>query len=173
MPKATIMTIIRAATLADLAPLHALIERAYRGDTARLGWTNEAHLLSGARTTAQALAGQLADPDTTILVHADMLACVQVTDLRQHRAYLGQLAVDPASQAQGLGRTMLDAAQTYAQQRLGATTMEMSVIDVRHELLAWYARRGYRPTGEARPMPVDAGPSTVPITLLVLERPLP
>jgi hypothetical protein len=31
--------------------------------------------------------------------------------------------------------------------------MTMSVIDTRHELLAWYERRGYRRTGERRPFP--------------------
>lgn len=167
------MPAIRPATLADIPALHALIERAYRGDPARQGWTNEAHLLSGTRTTQAALEAQIASPDTTILVHPDMLACVQVNELPGAGAYMGQLGVDPAHQARGLGRMMLEAAQAYAWQHYGATRMEMTVIDVRTELLDWYARRGYEPTGEARPMPADAGPSTRPIVLLVLERPLP
>lgn len=167
------MTGIRPATLSDLAPLHALIERAYRGDTARRGWTNEAHLLSGARTTAEALTAQLTDPNTVILLAPEVRACVQITNLGNGRAYMGQLAVDPSAQAQGLGRSMIEAAHALAVQNFGASIMEMTVIDVRAELLAWYARCGYQPTGEARPMPADAGPSTVPIKLLVLERPLP
>ncbi len=167
------MPAIRPATSADIPALHALIERAYRGDAARQGWTNEAHLLSGTRTTRAALEAQIASPDTTILIHEGMLACVQVTRLPGGRAYLGQLGVDPAHQAQGLGRMMLDAAQDFAHRHYAAARMEMTVVDVRLELLEWYARRGYLPTGEARPMPEDAGPSSVPICLLVLERPLP
>jgi hypothetical protein len=31
--------------------------------------------------------------------------------------------------------------------------MEMTVIIQREELIAWYERRGYRPTGELRPFP--------------------
>jgi ribosomal protein S18 acetylase RimI-like enzyme len=167
------MTGIRPATLADIPRLHALIERAYRGDAARQGWTNEAHLLGGTRTTPEALEAQIGDPDTAILVHPEMLACVQVTRLAGARAYLGQLGVDPTQQARGLGRTMLEAAQEFAHRHYAAMWMEMTVIDVRTELLQWYARRGYLPTGEVLPMPEDAGPSTVPIALLVLERPLP
>lgn len=38
---------LEAATKADLPDLHALIERAYRGETARGGWSHEADLLTG------------------------------------------------------------------------------------------------------------------------------
>ena len=31
--------------------------------------------------------------------------------------------------------------------------MHMKVIDVRHDLMAWYERRGYRRTGEYSPFP--------------------
>jgi hypothetical protein len=31
--------------------------------------------------------------------------------------------------------------------------MEMTVINLRHELIAWYERRGYRPTGETGAFP--------------------
>lgn len=172
MPKARLMT-IRPATLADLVPLHALIERAYRGDTARQGWTSEDHLLSGTRTSAAALTAQINDPDTVLLVDDQMRACVQVTNLRNGRAYLGQLAVDPVLQGKGLGRAMLDAAKDHAYRHFGASFTEMSVIDVRTELLAWYGRLGYLPNGETRPMPAEAGPSTQPIVLIVLERQLP
>ena len=41
---------IRPATLADLPRLHPVVERAYRGDSARQGWTHEADLLSDTRT---------------------------------------------------------------------------------------------------------------------------
>ena len=38
---------VRTATPADLPRMHPVIERAYRGDSARQGWTHEADLLSG------------------------------------------------------------------------------------------------------------------------------
>jgi hypothetical protein len=47
--------------------------------------------------------------------------------------------------------------------------MEMTVIDSRDSLIAWYERRGYVRTGETRPFPVRRDP---PLTFAVLEKPL-
>ena len=41
---------VSVATPYDVAALHPLIERAYRGDTAKAGWTHEADLLFDDRT---------------------------------------------------------------------------------------------------------------------------
>lgn len=59
---------IRPAARDDLPALHLLIERAYRGDGARAGWTHEADLLGGQRTDPAALEEMLADPDGYLLV---------------------------------------------------------------------------------------------------------
>jgi hypothetical protein len=74
---------IRAATEADIPALHALIEGAYRGDSAKAGWTHEADLLGGQRTDPEALADISRDPKQTLLVlirDGDMLGCVLVAD---------------------------------------------------------------------------------------------
>ena len=55
----------RAATASDVAALHPLIERAYRGETARAGWTHEADLLSGG---AQAVTTQEAVRDVEVVI---------------------------------------------------------------------------------------------------------
>ncbi len=165
---------IRRATLADLPALHALIERSYRGATARRGWTHEADLLAGQRTTATALAGIIGGPAQAMLVATDaaaIVACVQLTDNGGGTAYLGQLAVDPARQAAGLGRAMIAAAEAAARD-FGATTIEMTVINRRVELIAYYARRGYAPTGEIRPFPFDQPIDGLPIALVVLAKAL-
>ena len=52
--------------------------------------------------------------------------------------------------------------------RFGARRMEMTVIHRRAELIAWYARRGYAPTGETRPFPVD--PPRPELAFVVLEK---
>ncbi len=52
---------------------------------------------------------------------------------------------------------------------LGIAAMEMTVIDSRAALIAWYERRGYSRTGETRPFPVLRDP---PVTFVVLEKPL-
>lgn len=163
----------RAATPDDVAALHRLIERAYRGETAKAGWTHEADLLFDARTSAEELAGLIADPDRVILL-ADqderLIGCVQVARAGPGRAYLGMLTVDPPRQASGLGRHILAAAEDEARARFAARRMEMTVIHRRAELIAWYERRGYAPTGERRPFPVD--PPRPELDFVVLEKAL-
>jgi ribosomal protein S18 acetylase RimI-like enzyme len=164
---------IRAATSDDVAALHPLIERAYRGDTAKAGWTHEADLLFDDRTSASELASLIADPDRVILLaHRDgaLIGCVQVARAGDDLAYLGMLTVEPTLQASGLGRRLLAAAESEAVARFGARRMEMTVIHRRAELIAWYERRGYAPTGETRPFPVD--PPRPELDFVVLDKAL-
>lgn len=165
--------VFRAATPNDVATLHPLIERAYRGDTAKAGWTHEADLLFDDRTSADELTALIADPDRVVLLaHRDdiLIGCVQVARAGDDRAYLGMLTVEPTLQASGLGRRLLTAAEAEAVARFGARRMEMTVIRRRAELIAWYERRGYAPTGETRPFPVD--PPRPELAFVVLEKPL-
>lgn len=164
---------IRPATLADVPPLHALVERAYRGAASRAGWTHEADFLTGPRTDAATLAAIVADPAQAFLLAISggvIAACVAVSDRGDGVAYLGLLAVEPTGQAQGLGRTMIAAAEDHAR-RLGATRMEMTVVDTRAALIAWYERRGYVRTGEARPFPPELIEDT-PLAFTVLAKAL-
>lgn len=163
----------RLAVPADLPALRRLVERAYRGDTARQGWTHEADLLDDERTSDAELAATLAAPDKrTILALAEdgaLLGTVTLSALPGGKAYLGMLCVDPAVQAGGLGRALLAQCDHVAQAELGAAAIEMTVIDRRPELIAWYERRGYARTGETRPFP---GAQAVDFAMVVLERAL-
>ena len=148
--------IIDPATPADLPALHALIESAYRGDSARGGWTHEADLLGGQRTDLAALSEQIEDPAQLILVARDggqLAGCVAIADRGGGTAYVGLVTVDPARQASGLGRQLLTAAERYAALHFAAKRAEMTVISLRTELIAWYQRRDYALTGETRPFP--------------------
>lgn len=150
--------VFRAATADDVAALHRLIESAYRGDSAKAGWTHEADLLGGQRTDAAELTAILSDPSRVLLLALTdgvIVGCVQVADQSEGLAYLGMLTVQPTLQSAGLGRRLLDAAEATARDRFAATRMEMTVIRQRPELIAWYERRGYAPTGETRPFPLD------------------
>ncbi len=161
--------IIRAAAAADLPALHALIERAYRGEAARVGWTHEADLVAGTRLEPGELAAALVDPAVRLLsatFQREPVGCVQVTRCGPARAYLGLLTVDPMRQASGLGARLLASGEAAAR-ALGADTIEMTVVDLRTELIAWYERRGYRVTGERRPFPV---PALRRVEFVVLER---
>ena len=105
-----------------------------------------------------------------VLAHKDgaLIGCVQVARVGDDRTYLGRLTVEPSLQASGLGRRLLAAAETEAVSRFGAPRMEMTVINRRAELIAWYQRRGYAPTGETRPFPVD--PPRPELEFVVLEK---
>lgn len=146
----------RPATAADIPALHALVHGAYRGDSARRGWTHEADLLDGNRIDRPTLEAIVADPNQVVLLaerDGRLLGCVQVTDKGRGLAYLGMLTVDPILQGGGLGRALIAAAEADARTRFNARTMEMTVIVQRVELIEWYGRRGYHPTGETRPFP--------------------
>jgi len=160
---------IAAASPGDVPDLKALLEAAYRGDSARAGWNHEADILDDERIDLSELEAMLADPAVTILAARegdDLIGCVAVTRRNESLGYLGMLCVAPTLQSAGLGRRLLDAAEDHAC-ALGLAVMEMTVIDSRASLIAWYVRRGYALTGETRPFPVLRDP---PITFVVLEK---
>lgn len=145
----------RPATSEDIPALLALVHSAYRGDASRVGWTTEADLLDGQRTDLNLLAADLANPTLTVLYAVDEvgpLACAAVTDKGEGVAYFGMFAVRPAAQGARVGSAMLAAAEEHAR-GFGAVRMEMTVLVQRVELVAWYVRRGYAPTGETQPFP--------------------
>jgi GNAT superfamily N-acetyltransferase len=152
---------LEAATSADLPALHALVERAYRGETARGGWSHEADLLTGPRTSVEELRSFLEAGEHLLVwrVEGAIRACVRLVQLREGLVYLGMLTVDPELQGDGLGKRLLAAAEGYACDELGAARMEMQVFSRRRELLSFYERRGYRPTGERRPFPYAEWPA--------------
>lgn len=169
---------LERVTSADLPTLHALVERAYRGETARAGWSHEADLLTGDRTSVEELQSFLDAGDHLLLWRdgGSIRACVRLVPLSEDLVYLGMLTVDPALQGEGLGKKLLAAAEDYARSDLGATRMEMQVFTRRRELLAYYDRRGYHPTGERRPFPYaeapDAGALFEDLEFTVLEKKL-
>lgn len=172
----TVTIAIAAASPTDAPALKALLEAAYRGDSARQGWNHEADILDDERIGAGELDALLADPAVTILTACasgrteagTLTGCVAVTRKDESLGYLGMLCVLPTLQSGGLGRRLLDAAEDLARAE-GIAAMEMTVIDSRASLIAWYVRRGYALTGETRPFPVLRDP---PVTFVVLEKPL-
>jgi len=168
---------IRPATTADIPALHALIESAYRGDSARRGWTHEADLLDGQRTDAALLREIIVDPDQRILVAVDeatVIGCVQIARKELGKSYLGLLSVDPLRQATGLGKQLITAAEHAAAACFDAQFIELTVIKQRSELIDYYRRRGYSLTGEERPFPFGDErfglPRTSELAFVVLEK---
>lgn len=173
--------LLRRAEPADVDALLALVHAAYRGETSRAGWTTEADLLDGPRTTTELLAADLADPAVTVLVAvdpepaADLLGCAAVTRTGPGTAQFGTFAVRPGRQGSGVGSRLLAAAEEHARAD-GARVMEMAVLAPRDDLRGWYVRRGYAATGETRPFPYGderyGRPRRDDLAFVVLTKPL-
>jgi predicted N-acetyltransferase YhbS len=170
---------LRRAVDADLADVAALTNWAYRGTGPQSSWTVESYL-QGERTTAEALRRDLAaKPDAHLVVWRDeggeLQGHVWLEPLGEDVWYLGLLSVRPDRQDRKLGRSLLAAAEDFAR-RLGARRIQMTVINVRDTLIAWYQRRGYALTDETRPFPYGddrfGRPLRDDLCFVVLERAL-
>ena len=145
----------RGATEADIEPLVALVESAYRGDASRAGWTTEADILDGRRTDPEGVTAVVKGADSRMMVverDGELIACCQLERRGEH-AYFGMFAVRPGLQGGGLGRVILAEAERFAAAEWAAREMHMTVITAREELIAWYERRGYARTGRTTPFP--------------------
>ncbi|HTZ91767.1 MAG TPA: GNAT family N-acetyltransferase [Streptosporangiaceae bacterium] len=146
----------RFAEASDAPAIVALVQSAYRGDASRAGWTTEADLLDGQRTDLQAVERLLATPESAMLLaesDGQLAGSCHLDRRARAETYLGMLAVRPSGQGRGSGRQILAEAERIARLDWGARTMVMTVIAQRPDLIAWYQRRGYLPTGETKPFP--------------------
>ncbi|MGY0034870.1 GNAT family N-acetyltransferase [Pedobacter sp. NJ-S-72] len=80
-------------------------------------------------------------------------------------------SVSPVLQGKGIGRILLEEAEIIAKQS-NCHTITMTVISSRKELIEWYERRGYLPTGETQPFEGDGrfGEIKQPIEFIVMEK---
>lgn len=165
---------ILPATERDVPALNELVQSAYRGESSRRGWTTEADLLDGIRTDEAGLKTMLANLQATILKYEDagqLIGCVYL-EKKGDYLYLGMLTVSPDAQAGGIGKQLMVAAEQLARDR-NCRAITMTVIPQRHELIAFYERRGYRPTGETEPFPMDDprfGLPKQPLSFIVMEK---
>jgi ribosomal protein S18 acetylase RimI-like enzyme len=169
----------RRATSADVGAIVALVNSAYRGDSSRAGWTTEADILGGQRTDAEEVSRLVTRDDSVILLclrDGELTGSVHVERAGATTAYLGMLVIKPMLQGQGLGRRFLTEAERFVHTQWGSLRVQMQVITLRHELIAYYERRGYRRTGEIRPFPATDPKFGLPrldgLMFEVLERPL-
>ena len=147
---------IEIATIEDVEALNKLVHSAYRGETSKKGWTSEADLLGGIRTTKQSLLETIETPKTSLFKYtkdSDILGCVMLVE-KENALYLGMLTVSPDLQGGGIGKKLLQFAELFAKEKR-ISTIEMTVISVRTELIAWYERHGYIKTGETKPFPMN------------------
>jgi ribosomal protein S18 acetylase RimI-like enzyme len=160
----------------DISDINKLVNSAYRGESAKKGWTSEANILGGIRTNDLLLSEIFNDSSSTILKYSienEIIGIVLLKENQDH-IYLGMLTVDPEKQAGGIGKKLLKAAESFAADR-GKRCIKMTVITLRVELINWYIRHGYENTGIIEPFPMDNPDFGIPkqdLEFVVLEKKL-
>lgn len=150
---------LRKADSKDLLSLSALINSAYRGDSSRIGWTTEADFLAGQRTDPISLRDLLETMDSVILVgelkseSESILSSVHLKKINSEICYLGMLCVHPEYQDRGWGKLVMKEAELYVKNQFHCRYIEISVIQIRTELIQWYERIGFIKTGEVKDFP--------------------
>jgi GNAT superfamily N-acetyltransferase len=165
---------ITKASIIDVPELNLLVNRAYRGEESKKGWTSESDLLDGIRIDEAMLIEYFNNEAINILKYTDdhgvITGCVYL-EVKGSKLYLGMFSVSPILQGKGVGRALLKEAEAWAQ-TLNCHTITMTVIRTRTELINWYERRGYSFTGEIQPFHDHGrfGNPKQPIELIVMEK---
>ena len=153
------MLTFRFAARADAPAIAALIESGYRGDESRRGWTTEADLIEGDRTSVAEIETYIADPNARFVMafeDATLAGCALIKN-ESGEGYFGMFAVKPARQGGGHGKQILAHAEQKIRDLWNCPRVAMTVISIREDLIAYYERRGYTRTG-TKPFPFDREP---------------
>jgi GNAT superfamily N-acetyltransferase len=128
----------RLATQADAADIVRIVNLAYRvEDFFKIG-----------DRTYEAEVREIIASDQFVVAEdesAAMAGCVEVR-ITGDRGYFGMLSVEPQRQKTGLGAGLIEQAEALALER-GCRVMDLTYVNVREELPAFYERFGYRRTG--------------------------
>ncbi len=168
----------RKAVLNDVEAIVKLVNMAYRGETSRAGWTTEADILDGLRTSVNEVEHLIASENAIILLclNDDELLGSICVEKECAIAHIGMFVVNPTIQANGIGKRLLTEAESLAQHIWGIEQFQMRVITIRHELIAFYERRGYIRTGILTEFPVNPEvwqPKLAGLQLETLEKFIP
>ena len=103
----------RLATRSDAQAIADLVNIAYRGEPSRAGWTTEADLLEGLRTTVAQVQQLLIAPNTVILLcieRGELIGsiCLDYVDSIVH---VGMFVVKPNLHNAGIGKALLTTAE--------------------------------------------------------------
>jgi GNAT superfamily N-acetyltransferase len=149
----------RFAGAKDAPAVAALIEEGYRGEESRRGWTSEAHLIEGSRTSVAEIERLIAAPNARFIMAFDgpaLIGCALIKN-EAGEGYFGMFAVKPALQGGGHGKQILAHAEEQIRTLWSSPRIAMTVISIREDLIAYYERRGYARSG-TKPFPFDSEP---------------
>jgi GNAT superfamily N-acetyltransferase len=129
--------VLRHATPSDADVITNLINLAFR---------IERFFVDGNRISPSEVRGRLVTGAFILAELGEVLIGSVSVELREERAYVGLLAVDPTTQRTGVGRRLMSAAENYARAN-GCRAVDLQIVNVREELLGFYRRLGYVETG--------------------------
>jgi ribosomal protein S18 acetylase RimI-like enzyme len=150
----------RYAEPRDAGEIASLIERAYGGRASVKGWTHQAGIIGGPRSSMDEVQTVILSPGSRFLVASagdDIVGCAFVRH-EDTGALVGLFSVEPSFQELGIGRTLLSSCEATARELWDAKYLRLTVISIRHELIAWYERRGFQDSGRREAFPF--GPMT-------------
>jgi N-acetylglutamate synthase-like GNAT family acetyltransferase len=132
--------ISRVATAGDVDILVPFINQAFARDN---------YFKRTERTSYELMAKDMATGTFLMLEQEDeLLGVVYAHILDNGHGYIGTVAVNPDQQNRGTGRQLMSLGEAFCREQ-GCTVFDVSVINLRPELVQWYARLGYRVIGEA------------------------
>ena len=166
---------ISFASLHDIIDLKQLLNSAYRGESSKKGWTTEAHLIAGETRTDENNLTQIIQQEGSVILKytntkKEIIGCVNLQQ-HQYKIYLGMFSVSPLLQGGGIGKQVLKATEEYAI-HTHSSSIYMSVISARTELISWYKRHGYFETGEKKSFKEDnlTGRHLQNLEFIILEK---
>src|SRR5216684_7240500 len=149
---------IRVGHADDVNALAVLVNAAFRV---------EQPFIEGDRVAVEGVRSYMAKGKFLVAEDSAALAACVYVELRNDRGYLGLLGVDPLRQGTGLGRKMMDAAESYFREA-GCQAVELRVISARTPLPAFYRHLGYLEIGTA-PFAPDV-PVKVPCHYILMSK---
>ena len=156
------MLIFQKAEISDASAIAQLVNSAYRGETSRKGWTTEADLLEGLRTTTADVAKIIKREDAFMLIGTHnneivaTICCEWQAIAGSNTAHFGMIAVKPSLQNKGYGKQIIAAAEALTRREWRVVGFHMTVISIRHELIAFYEKLGYQRTAEFKDFPQNS-----------------
>jgi GNAT superfamily N-acetyltransferase len=150
----------RTAQIEDSDNIARLVNSAFRV---------ERFFIDADRTNPEKVRALLRQGRFVLAEQAGALAGCIYAELRGNRGYFGLLAVDPALQRSGLGSQLVTAAEEYCR-AAGCRFMDLTMVNLRTELPAFYNRLGYVEDGTL-PFPSDQQ-ANQPCHLVKMSKPL-
>jgi GNAT superfamily N-acetyltransferase len=151
---------MRTAQPADAPAIARLVNDSFR---------SERFFIDTDRTDPEKVAELFQKGSFLMLFEDGVMAGCVYTEIRGERGYFGLLAVHPQRQRSGLGTYLIAAAEQHCRSA-GCRFMDLTFVNVRKELPAYYRRFGYVESG-VLPFPADQV-AKIPVHLVRMSKPL-